>query len=60
MAVDTAAIGKQYRAGFDKLGAQTLESMDPNDLGFLKSGGSFLGYDYDRELRKYAGSRLGQ
>lgn len=55
-----AAIGKTYKAGFDKLGAQSLESMDPNDRGFLKSGGTFIGFDYDRELRKYAGSRLGQ
>lgn len=55
-----AAIGKTYQQGFQKLGAQSLESMDKNDLGFLKSGGTFQGYDYDRELRKYAGSRLGQ
>jgi hypothetical protein len=55
-----AAIGKTYQQGFSKLGAQSLESMDKNDLGFLRSGGSFLGYDYDRELRKYAGSRIGQ
>ena len=54
------SLGKMYQSGFRKLGAQTLEGMDANELGFLKSAGTYQGYDPDREMRSYQRSRLGQ
>lgn len=54
------AIGSAYERGFDKFGAQTLEGLDPNDRAMLASGGTYLGYDPEREARKYSRSRLGQ
>ena len=47
------AIGDLYQRGFQSLGAQSLEGLDQNQLGFLSSGGSYLGYDPTKAQRQY-------
>ena len=53
-------LGAKYKAGMQTLNPGTLESMDTNDIGIMKSAGTFLGYDPGRQFRDYVKTRPGQ
>lgn len=58
-AANLASIGSVLGAGPGQLAPGTLESLDPNEMALLSSGGGQLGYDVPQWLRTYQKGQIG-